>query len=97
MVQSVTPTRLGREFQNERNSYSSQSYSDEAEILVNDKNNGKNKYFKAMIVSSALLFGAAVIFTVSAISFGNSPTPLTTDTQSTSKFDSKGRSLFSLF
>lgn len=97
MVQSVTPTRLDREYLHERNGYSSQSYTDEAEILVNDKIGSKSKYFKAMIVSSALLFGAAVIFTVSAMNFGNTPTPLTSDSQSTSKFDSKGRYIMSNF
>lgn len=95
MVQSMSPTRLDRDYQGERSGYNgSQSFSNEGEVLINDKFENKSKYTKALVVSSALLFGAAVIFTVSAISFGNSSlaTPLTSEAESTSKFDSKGRS-----
>jgi hypothetical protein len=76
---------------------STSKYHDSPAYISEDENNQavekleiKNKSTKALMVTSALLFGAALIFTLSAMSFGKSGGNLSNESSS-SEFDSKGR------
>ena len=59
---------------------------------VADAPSGKKKTVTTLVVSSALFFGAALIFTLSAMSFGKSSNPIFDASEtSSSEFDSQGR------
>lgn len=84
MVRQNVSTRY-----NDSAAYISEEVDKNFQVVV-EKSEQKNKSTKALMVSSALLFGAALIFTLSAMSFGKSGGNLFNESSS-SEFDSKGR------
>jgi hypothetical protein len=91
MVPSDSPTRFGKNYGKENTSYNSSEGDEPTYSEAQPLEGKKRNVTTALIVSSAVLFGAAIVITIAALNFERASSVTSFASSTNSEFDSKGR------